>query len=180
MYLMSGYEERPNHPSISMMTNPKSKSVRDCCGSVRSLTIQDNQLVGVVVFARTDDSQVCHQKFLAEGRPLELQTEDLEGWIVPRGKSYNGVQGPLTVVTRWRPLSAAMTGNDAECKENNFTRYKCDDSCAVKTDPEHIAFVKEAGGHIYDISPDGRMSEAKDCGCGCGGSGCSTKKKAAV
>ncbi len=105
--LASGFETRfGNHavPIVDVDGEGGSGSVRNIIGSLRNLTVDRSRLVGRAVFASDDQAQETKRQFLDGKRKVfKLVSNDIEGVLLKDGEQFEGIAGPATVITKWRP-----------------------------------------------------------------------------
>lgn len=113
--LMEGFEQRENHTSIPLLLSPKADTVRNIVGSIRSMRVVDNQLLGVIYFASDAKAQAIEGK-VRDGHltNLELTTQPLDGVRIDRGQVWRGLTGPCNAITRWFPIYANFTSHSGD------------------------------------------------------------------
>lgn len=103
--LSSGFESRPGKHALCIYdADHEVESVRSIIGSVRSVTVRGQDVVGVATFASDPEAQAIRQQFVDGTRKVfRLSVQVIEGVQLKPGELYGDIIGPALVATRWRP-----------------------------------------------------------------------------
>ncbi len=118
--LMDGVRFRRNRRQLPIVDSHDDKTVRNVFGSIRGITIEDGQLVGVAEFASDEESQVVATRY-KEGHlnDFSIDATIIERQYIPEGKSYTTkrgvvIDGPAEIVTAWEPHNASICATGAD------------------------------------------------------------------
>lgn len=133
---MDGIEMRSGQTQIPIVDSHDQSTVRNIFGSLRSLRVVGDELVGTPFFAADADSQAAEQKlrdghltdFSITAIPREvLELSNGQSYTTPRGTVVNG---PANVVTRWTPINASLVATGAD--ERSTVRRTLADKLEIK------------------------------------------------
>lgn len=114
--LLDGMEFRAGQDSVPIIRGCDAYSVREIVGSMRSITRQDSQLLGVAKFASDDMAQEVYRDYQSGARSeFHLLTDQMEGYELKAGQTYRSIAGPATVITKWKPLAALTESKEGFC-----------------------------------------------------------------
>lgn len=118
--LMDGVKFRNGKRQLPIVDSHNDKTVRNVFGSIRNITIEGDQLVGVAEFASDEESQVVATRY-SEGHlnDFSIDAVILERQYIPHGQTYTTkrgvvVVGPAEVVTSWEPHNASICATGAD------------------------------------------------------------------
>jgi hypothetical protein len=147
--LMDGVQFRNNKRQLPIVDSHNDKTVRNVFGSIRNITIEDGQLVGVAEFASDEESQVVATRY-AEGHlnDFSIDAVILERQQIPEGKTYTTkrgvvIEGPAEIVTQWEPHNASICATGAD--PNSTVRRSYDQKAKRAMDAALMAKLHTLG-----------------------------------
>lgn len=118
--LMDGVRFRNSKRQLPIVDSHNDKTVRNVFGSIRNITIEDGQLVGVAEFASDEESQVVATRY-AEGHlnDFSIDAVVIERKQIAEGQTYTTkrgvvIEGPAEIVTAWEPHNASICATGAD------------------------------------------------------------------
>lgn len=104
--LSSGFESRPGSHAVCIYdADLGADTVRSVIGSVRSITVRGQDVVGVATFASDSEAQAIRRDFVdGKRKAFSLSVQVIEGIELKQGELYGDMHGPALVATRWHPL----------------------------------------------------------------------------
>ncbi len=118
--LMDGVQFRNAKRQLPIVDSHNDKTVRNVFGSIRNITIEDGQLVGVAEFASDEESQVVATRY-SEGHlnDFSIDAVVLQRQYIPEGQKYTTkrgviIDGPAEIVTAWEPHNASICATGAD------------------------------------------------------------------
>jgi len=147
--LMDGVRFRNAKRQLPIVDSHNDKTVRNVFGSIRNITIEDGQLVGVAEFASDDESQVVATRY-AEGHLNDFSIDAIviDRQLSPEGKTYptargEVVEGPAEIITAWEPHNASICATGAD--PNSTVRRSYDREGVARMDEALQAAVQKLG-----------------------------------
>ena len=147
--LMDGVQFRNAKRQLPIVDSHNDKTVRNVFGSIRNITIEDGQLVGVAEFASDEESQVVATRY-AEGHlnDFSIDAVVLHRQIVPQGQAYTTkrgvvIEGPAEIVTAWEPHNASICATGAD--PNSTVRRSYDQKAKRAMDAALVAKLQMLG-----------------------------------
>lgn len=146
---MAGCELRPGVHAIPIVDNHDLKSVHSVFGSIADVQISNGQFLGRPVFATDEESQKIATRY-QEGHltDFSITAQPIEAIELTAGKTYTTpdgslVQGPAIIVTRWRPINAALTAWGAD--DHSYVKRSFADQRSNVMDPSLMAKLSAMG-----------------------------------
>jgi hypothetical protein len=147
--LMDGVQFRNAKRQLPIVDSHNDKTVRNVFGSIRNITIEDGQLVGVAEFASDEESQVVATRY-AEGHLNDFSIDAIviDRQLIPEGKTYTTargevVEGPAEIITAWEPHNASICATGAD--PNSTVRRSYDREGVSRMDEALQAAVQKLG-----------------------------------
>ena len=147
--LMDGVQFRNAKRQLPIVDSHNDKTVRNVFGSIRNITIEDGQLVGVAEFASDEESQVVATRY-AEGHlnDFSIDAVVLHRQMVPEGQTYTTkrgvvIEGPAEIVTAWEPHNASICATGAD--PNSTVRRSYDQKAKRAMDAALMAKLQMLG-----------------------------------
>lgn len=147
--LMDGVQFRNSKRQLPIVDSHNDKTVRNVFGSIRNITIEDGQLVGVAEFASDEESQVVATRY-AEGHlnDFSIDAVILDRQHIPEGKTYTTkrgvvIEGPAEIVTQWEPHNASICATGAD--PNSTVRRSYDQKAKRAMDAALMAKLQMLG-----------------------------------
>jgi len=147
--LMDGVRFRNAKRQLPIVDSHNDKTVRNVFGSIRNITIEDGQLVGVAEFASDDESQVVATRY-AEGHLNDFSIDAIviDRQLIPEGKTYTTargevVEGPAEIITAWEPHNASICATGAD--PNSTVRRSYDREEVQRMDEALMQAVSKLG-----------------------------------
>ncbi len=142
--LTSGLEFRDGRNQLPIVDSHDRSTTRNVLGSIRSIQVIGDEVVGVPMFARDTDSQDAYYKVI-DGHitDFSITADPLEILEVKRGQVANiqgrEIAGPANVVTRWQPTDASLVAAGADVRSKVRRSYELSKGIARAMTPEAIA-----------------------------------------
>ncbi len=147
--LMDGVRFRQNRNQLPIVDSHNDQTVRNVFGSIRSIAIEGDQLVGQPAFASDEESQKIATRY-NEGHlnDFSIDAQILARQYVPEGQSYttsqgNVIDGPAEIVTAWEPHNASICATGAD--PNSTVRRSSDREGITRMDEALMAAVQKLG-----------------------------------
>lgn len=147
--LMDGVRFRQSRNQLPIVDSHNDKTVRNVFGSVRGLSIEGDQLVGVAEFASDEESQKIKTRY-DEGHlnDFSIDAQIIARKYVPDGQSYTTpsgvvIAGPAEIVTEWEPHNASICATGAD--PNSTVRRSYDREGVSRMDEALQAAVQKLG-----------------------------------
>lgn len=111
--LMTGIVYRANRRQVCLLDNGNRSTIKAVVGSVRSLRVEGDSLLGTLHWARDDASQVVRAKFQAgHVERVTIAFEPIGVAFLPAGQKLRTrsgvVEGPARIIKRWSPLDCSI------------------------------------------------------------------------
>lgn len=161
--LVSGLEFRDGRNQLPIVDSHDRSTTRNVLGSIRSIQVIGDEVVGVPMFARDTDSQDAYYKII-DGHitDFSITADPLEIVEVKRGQTVNvhgrDVTGPANVVTRWQPTDASLVAAGADVRSKVRRSYELSKGIARAMTPEAIAQLVAKGMPSDMTDPDQIMA----------------------
>ena len=161
--LVSGLEFRDGRNQLPIVDSHDRSTTRNVLGSIRSIQVLGDEVVGVPMFARDTDSQDAYYKII-DGHitDFSITADPLEIVEVKRGQTVNvhgrDVTGPANVVTRWQPTDASLVAAGADVRSKVRRSYELSKGIARAMTPEAIAQLVAKGMPSDMTDPDQIMA----------------------
>lgn len=147
--LMNGVRFRQDRNQLPIVDSHNDQTVRNVFGSIRSIKIEGDALVGLPEFASDDESQKIATRY-NEGHlnDFSIDAQILARQYVPEGQRYttpNGsvIDGPAEIVTAWEPHNASICATGAD--PNSTVRRSSDREGITRMDEALMAAVQKLG-----------------------------------
>lgn len=147
--LMDGVRFRNSKRQLPIVDSHNDKTVRNVFGSIRNITIEDGQLVGVAEFASDEESQVVATRY-AEGHlnDFSIDAVVVERKQIAEGQMYTTkrgvvIEGPAEIVTAWEPHNASICATGAD--PNSTVRRSYDQKAKRAMDAALMAKLQMLG-----------------------------------
>ena len=147
--LMDGVQFRNAKRQLPIVDSHNDKTVRNVFGSIRNITIEDGQLVGVAEFASDEESQVVATRYV-EGHLNDFSIDAIviDRQLIPEGKTYTTargevVEGPAEIITAWEPHNASICATGAD--PNSTVRRSYDREEVQRMDEALMQAVSKLG-----------------------------------
>lgn len=147
--LMDGVRFRNSKRQLPIVDSHNDKTVRNVFGSIRNITIEDGQLVGVAEFASDEESQVVATRY-AEGHlnDFSIDAVVIERKQIAEGQKYTTkrgvvIEGPAEIVTAWEPHNASICATGAD--PNSTVRRSYDQKAKRAMDAALMAKLQMLG-----------------------------------
>lgn len=148
--LTSGLEFRDGRNQLPIVDSHDRSTTRNVLGSIRNISIQGDEVVGVPMFARDTDSQDAYHKVI-DGHitDFSITADPLELVEVKRGQTATfgskQINGPANVITRWQPTDASLVAAGADVRSKVRRSYELSKGIARAMTPETIAALVAKG-----------------------------------
>ena len=147
--LMNGVRFRQDRNQLPIVDSHNDQTVRNVFGSIRSIKIEGDALVGLPEFASDDESQKIATRY-NEGHlnDFSIDAQILARQYVPEGQRYttpsgNVIDGPAEIVTAWEPHNASICATGAD--PNSTVRRSSDREGITRMDEALMAAVQKLG-----------------------------------
>lgn len=147
--LMDGVKFRQDRKQLPIVDSHNDKTVRNVFGSIRGITIEGDQLVGLPEFASDEESQKIATRY-NEGHlnDFSIDAQILARQYVPEGQQYitrqgNVIEGPAEIVTAWEPHNASICATGAD--PNSTVRRSYDREGVTRMDEALMAKLQGLG-----------------------------------